>query len=230
MEQDTVDELANEYEIPFSIPEECLVSPVNNKELFTCPACLGAIIEPILNASCQHPVCRGCFELINRHMVPRCPVCRRHYIGGTQYTFMSMPPFMRAMFDQNTYKCPSEACQFSGTLTGIRKHLRQCQLITVECRKKGCKENGPREYIYGEHSKKCEFNLTTCLACEATMRRNQQAGHKCAPNIIQVIGRGRIEHGHFVQAVIEYQTPCFSTERVYRRKSAYSQIALFFRT
>jgi len=119
-------------------------------------------------------------------MMPRCPVCRRCYIGGVKYTFKSMPQFMRALFNQNTYKCPSETCQVSGTLTGIRKHLKRCRLLVVECRLKGCKEKGSCDFIYGEHLEKCEFNLTTCLACEATMRRNQQAGHKCVPNIIQL--------------------------------------------
>jgi len=211
-------QITKEYEFPASIPAECLVTPVQNKELFICSVCLGAIIEPIINAACQHPVCRVCFDEMTRHMLPRCPICRRGYIGATQYTVMTMPPFIRAMFEQNSYKCPSEVCQFSGTFTGIREHLGQCQHMTVECRLKGCKEKGTRDFIYGEHLAKCEFNLTICLACGGTMRRNQMAGHKCAPNIIQVIGRGKLKQGHFVQAVVEYQTPCFSNEEWSKRR------------
>jgi len=50
------------------------------------------------------------------------------------------------------------------------------------------------------------------------MRRNQMAGHKCAPNIVQVIGRGKFNKKHFAQAVVEYQTPCFSIEEWSKRR------------
>jgi len=137
------------------------------------------------------------------------------------YNYESMSPFIRAVFEHNIYKCIGINCEFKSSLSGIRQHLKVCKNIIVKCTIKGCKQEGIAEFIDGEHAKQCEFRLIACIACEATMRKNQQDAHKCRPNILRIIGRGKIKRKcqkrYFIQAVVEFQTPCFSKEEWEKR-------------
>ena len=150
-------------EMPSTIPIEFFDSPVSNKELFICPVCYGPIIDPIMNILCQHTLCRACCKKINESAVYRCPVCRRS-CNGVLYEFISLTPFIRAVFDQNVYKCPYENCKFSGSMTEIRKHLPLCEKQIVQCKYKGCLEKGLRAYIDVQHADGCEYNMVLCFA------------------------------------------------------------------
>jgi len=187
-----------------------------DKDLFICPICLCAIIEPIMNCSCSHIFCLDCYRQMitteDDDKIP-CPVCRCLILTYTTTGYNAFSPVLRRLLDMVIYSCPSPGCSFSGPLSKIKKHFHVCPKLEVTCPNTGCDVKGPREIMAREHNRACKNGIVLCLVCSNFVPRQRMSEHKCPVQVIRVFGRGEAllndERRHYVQCVLLYRQACF---------------------
>jgi len=202
-----------------NIPPEYAKAPFEgyDKDLFICPVCLCAIIEPIVNSSCSHILCLDCYQRIvaaeEEDDELSCPVCRRVILTYTTAGYATFSPLLHRLLDMVIYSCPAAGCSFSGSLTSIKNHFRLCPKLEVLCPNAGCNAKGPREIMHRDHNPVCQDGFIRCLICSNFVPRRKMEEHKCPVQILRVFGRGEAilagSRKHFVQRVRPYSQPCF---------------------
>ena len=151
-----------------------------DKDLFICPICLCAIIEPIMNCTCQHLFCLECFQRMeteNDDGIP-CPVCHRVIPANTSTGYHKFSPLLRRVLDMVIYSCPYAGCSFSGPLSEIKNHFRVCPKVGVMCPNTWCDVKGPREIMAREHNLSCKYGVVLCLVCSRKVSRDCMSDHK----------------------------------------------------
>jgi len=177
-----------------------------DQDLFICPICLCAIIEPIMNCTCSHIFCLQCFRRLlteqNDDEIP-CPVCRRVILTYATTGYNAFSPVLRRLLDMVIYSCPYPGCSFSGPLSEIKHHFTICPKVEVKCPNTGCDVKGPREIMAQEHNPTCKNGVVLCLVCSNFAPRQTMSEHKCPVQVIRVFGRGEAllndERRHYVQ-------------------------------
>jgi len=194
-----------------------------DQDLFICPICLCAIIEPIMNYTCQHIFCLDCFNRMlakNDDEFP-CPVCRRPILAYSTTGYNAFSPVLRRLLDMVTYSCPYTECWFTGALSEIKNHFRVCPKVEVTCPNSGCGVKGPREMMALEHNPVCKKGVVLCLVCSNFVPRQVKSEHKCPVQVIRVYGRGEAlvddVRKHYVQCVLLYRQPCFTSAELEQR-------------
>ena len=146
---------------------DIFIEPQNTKDEYLCTICTGVYRDPIIT-KCGHLFCATCFERHKgRRAVTTCPLDRKT-INHVDY----FPDrFVNKQIEKLRVRCPldREFCPWSGQLSTIMEHLKQC-----------------------------EFRLVLCTQCRNRFKRREMAQHenshlkeKCA-QLTQQIARLRV--------------------------------------
>ena len=136
---------------------ECeFVDPVKD---FECPLCLQVTRDPNLTSCCGQHFCQVCINRILAEQRP-CPFCKE-----TNFTVFLDKKQNRKVFElkvQCTMK--KEGCSWTGELGGLRRHLNDCQYVTVTCTK-GCGVSFQRRCLPAHIAKSCPKRDFPCEYC-----------------------------------------------------------------
>ncbi|EDO49545.1 predicted protein [Nematostella vectensis] len=153
---DRVDRATGGYEAEFvePLPEE-----------YECPICQLAFRDPIQIEECGHRFCQSCLQELRRLQGSPvlCPMDRRP-ISSTK-VFVDKAA-RRAILGLGV-KCWNwkRKCEWTGELSNIEEHAKNCAHEDVHCTNPECNEVMPRRSLQYHLVSKCKWRIVSCHFC-----------------------------------------------------------------
>ncbi|CAB4008195.1 TNF receptor-associated factor 4-like [Paramuricea clavata] len=158
--------MANRTEREIGGYEAEFVSTLPNE--YECPICQLAYRDPVQLEECGHRLCYSCLQELRRRQ-GECCVCPldRRPVSATKMFFDKAAK--RAILSQ-TVKCCNwkRKCDWSGELSSLEDHLKNCNFEEIQCTNAGCDEMLTRRSLQYHLSAKCKLRIVSCSFCTET--------------------------------------------------------------